>query len=507
MTADPKKTARLLELKKLLGNEFPKIGVLVVSYHASSRLVETLNRIPATLLGVLEEVVVFDDFSQDDTFELAQELAKNPLWKNTLRAYRNPRNLGYGGNQKVGFNYAMEKHFDYVVLLHGDGRYPPELLPDFLYEAIERRKNVVLGSRMMHPWSALKSSMPLYKWIGNLVLTTFENGVLGLRLTEFHSGYRLYGTSVLRQLPYGANTDGFHFDTQIIVQCRALGEPISEIPIPAYDGEEIRFSNGLRYAWNVCLSVIRYRLHQTRIVHDNRYDVGSGVRYQLKSSPYSSHSQILDLVPHGAVVLDIGCGPGLLARKLGEKGAQTDGIDANNPDAVWTGIESYRQADLEKTGDLAFERKYDCIILADVLEHLRNPNDLLRSIRATLKAKGKLIASTPNIALWYMRLSLLLGRFNYGDRGILDRTHVHLYTMATFEKLLLESGFRVTGRRTTSLPFELVFQSTGKSVLVRSLDWIYHTLTRLWPTLFAYQFVLEAELTQLESAQGEGKLL
>ena len=112
--------------------------------------------------------------------------------------------------------------------------------------------------------------------------------------------------------------------------------------------------------------------------------------------------------------------------------------------------------------------------------------------------EGRLIISTGNVALWFYRLSLLAGRFEYGARGVLDETHVHLFTRATFRREVEKAGFHVLRERVTALPFEVVFESTGRSRLVRSIAAIYHTLARLWPTMFAYQMILEAEITTLD---------
>ena len=183
------------------GAAFPRIGIFIVSYNASHRLVQTIRRIPPELLEVIEEIYVFDDFSTDDTFELAKELAKSEPWAAKLRAFRNPRNYGYGGNQKIGFAYALERGLDHVILLHGDGQYAPEVLPDLIWPVLYEGADVVFGSRMLDPRNALRGGMPLYKWVGNQVLSRFQNFVLNMRLSEFHTGYRLYGTAVLKRDP------------------------------------------------------------------------------------------------------------------------------------------------------------------------------------------------------------------------------------------------------------------------------------------------------------------
>jgi 2-polyprenyl-3-methyl-5-hydroxy-6-metoxy-1,4-benzoquinol methylase len=500
----PDKVLQILEGRAQRGADFPRIAVFIVSYNDSHRLVETIKRIPTELLDVIQEIFVFDDFSTDDTHQLAEDLARTEPWAGKLKVYRNPRRYGYGGNQKVGFTYAIEQGFDYVVLLHGDGKYAPESLPDLLAPVLHNGQQVVFGSRMFSKYKALEDGMPLVKWLGNIVLTGFLNTVLGMRLREFHSGYRLYSTAVLKRVPFEQNSDGFHFDTQIIIQCRALGVPIHEVPIPTYYGSEIRNVKGLRHAAAICYAALEYRLHQLHLVRRMRYVVDRDERYKFKESPYSSHGLIIRKITPGSVVLDVGCGRGFLARAFAKRGAHVVGVDGLPPSAIVPEVNEYHKADLEQHEKLPLTRRFDFIVLADVIEHLRNEEGILRHLRQFLKTDGRLIISTGNIAIWVYRLSLLLGRFNYGPRGILDQTHVRLYTRSTFRRALEKSGYKVTSIEYTTLPFEIVFESTGRSVLVRLLDSLYHQFTRVWPTLFAYQFVVEAEIRSLEAGRGEG---
>src|SRR5450631_1106237 len=163
-----------------------RIGILVVTYNAISTLIPVLKRIPPSVWNNVEEVVVFDDASQDGTFELAVGL-KAVCDVPKLHVLKHPKNLGYGGNQKAGYRYFIDKGFDVVVLLHGDGQYAPEILAE-MYEGVVRGEaDAVFGSRMMDAYGGpLKGGMPLYKYLGNRVLTAVENRALKLNLTEFH---------------------------------------------------------------------------------------------------------------------------------------------------------------------------------------------------------------------------------------------------------------------------------------------------------------------------------
>jgi 2-polyprenyl-3-methyl-5-hydroxy-6-metoxy-1,4-benzoquinol methylase len=174
---------------------------------------------------------------------------------------------------------------------------------------------------------------------------------------------------------------------------------------------------------------------------------------------------------------------------------RTTGVDIGPPEKASRDLETYHRRDLEHPLDLPEGRVFDYVVVADVIEHLRNREQLLHSVRRYLKPDGRLLISTPNVALWFYRLSLAAGRFEYGPRGVLDETHVHLFTQSTLRREVERSGFRVLRKRVTSLPFEVIFESTGRSRVVAALSELYHLLARAYPKMFAYQFLLEAEAT------------
>jgi len=220
--------------------------------------------------------------------------------------------------------------------------------------------------------------------------------------------------------------------------------------------------------------------------------------YAYKISPYSSHEMIRNFIRPNSRVLDVGCGRGLLAEKLVNSGNRVSGIDSNPASIVFQGMEDYRQLDLEREYlKINYSEKFDSILLADVVEHVRNPEQLLRHLSKFLSPEGNFVISTGNIAIWYYRLSLLTGRFNYGARGILDETHVRLYTLASFKSLVERAGCQVSKISYTNLPFELAFKRLGQGIIGNSLDKIYRLFVNLWPKMFAYQIVLEAKPLQV----------
>jgi glycosyltransferase involved in cell wall biosynthesis len=236
-----------------------RIGILIVTYNALTTLARVLKRIPPSVWRNVEEVVVFDDASQDATFELAVGIkAVRDIPK--LKVIKHSRNLGYGGNQKAGYQYFIEKGFDVCVLLHGDGQYAPEFLVRMYEPLVKGEAEAVFGSRMMQDFGGpLKGGMPLYKYVGNRILTAYENWALGMNLTEFHSGYRAYSLHALSQVDFTHMTDDFHFDTEIIIKLHHQNCRIREVPIPTFYGDEICYVNGMKYAADVYRSVSRYR--------------------------------------------------------------------------------------------------------------------------------------------------------------------------------------------------------------------------------------------------------
>src|SRR5215475_965264 len=196
-----------------------KIGILIVAYNALTTLGKVLRRITPDVWKNVEEIAVFDDASQDSTYELAVGM-KTIRDLPKLHVLRHARNLGYGGNQKAGYRYFIDRGFDIVVLLHGDGQYAPELLSRMYSPIVRGEADAVFGSRMMKDFGGpLRGGMPLYKYVGNRILSTLENRALGMHLTEFHSGYRAYSLEALRKIDLSHMADEFHFDTEIIIKC------------------------------------------------------------------------------------------------------------------------------------------------------------------------------------------------------------------------------------------------------------------------------------------------
>ena len=245
-----------------------KIAIFIVAYNAESTLKSVIDRVPPEVLDKIEEIFVFDDHSQDRTYDIGLEYKElKKLGK--LNVFRNEKNLKYGGNQKKGYAYALSKGYDIVALLHGDGQYAPEFLPQLLAPLEKDDADMVFGSRMTG--KPLKGGMPLYKYLGNKFLTTIQNFLLGTKFSEFHSGYRLYSCNALKKVPFDLCSDDFHFDTDIIVQFLNKNMRIVERPIPTFYGDEISHVNSIKYGLNVLKSVLGFKLHRLGLLRAKKF--------------------------------------------------------------------------------------------------------------------------------------------------------------------------------------------------------------------------------------------
>ena len=467
--------------------EPPRVAIIVVAYNAESTLIQTLDRIPPEVRHSVDELFILDDASDDRTHELARAWAAAHTGFETV-VIRHTRNLGYGGNQKVAYRIASERSIDVVVLLHADGQYAPEVLGDLLEPILEGRADAVFGSRMMVKGAARQGRMPLYKRLGNRILTRVENAVLGTGLTEFHSGYRAYRVEMLDRLPIADNSDGFNFDTQIIAQTVGIGGRIVEVPIPTYYGQEICYVNGLKYAYDVLVDVLRYRLA--------RLGVGSAPwvpveeEYDLKTAPASSHRVIARALAdeRPGRVLDVGCSGGRLSALLVEQGHHVTGVDTVEVPGVRNRVHAFHKMDAAGLSEVFEGQRFDYVVAGDVLEHLADPRGALKELAGLLEDGGQLLVSVPNFGHWYPRVRVLFGVFGYDRRGILDETHLRFFTRAALRRLVASAGFDILEEWHTGNPTEKL--GTGEATPLRLLARVGGLLRWLRPQVFAYQNVL-----------------
>ncbi len=468
-----------------------RVGILIIAYDAESRILDTLGRVPESIWRAIEVVYVLDDCSRDETVSRALSFGR---WQEKMVVLRNRVNQRHGGSQKIGYQAALDRGLDAIVLLDADGRYSPECLPEVLAPIVAGEADVVIGSRLLASASASRESMPLHRYWGNTVLSRIQNHLSGLRLSEFHSGFRAYTTDFLRHVPFWENADEHHFDTQILVQAKRQGARIAEVPIPARYAPELRSAHGFLYAANCLAVTLAYYLHEKKIVYSRSFDLAiRGRKYFEKfHDPMSSHSLIWAWLEgkgvRGKKVLELGVGDASLTQRLNEAGAMIDGVEINAVSAELAKPYCRRVmvSDLNRVEKLDFDADYDFIIAADVLEHLHDPELVLSVLKRHLKVGGHLVVSLPNVGNLYVRLNMLLGRFPYHSKGILDRTHLHFYTLRTAEHMLVKTGWVVEEKSRSAIPVAIVFPFLQKG-LFRPLLWLLRGSTRLMKGLLAYQ--------------------
>jgi glycosyltransferase involved in cell wall biosynthesis len=234
-----------------------KVLVVFPAYNAAATLESTLADVPP---GVVDEFVLVDDASTDATVETAARLGIPHLV--------HPRNRGYGGNQKTCYAEALRRGADIVIMLHPDYQYSPRLIGAMAWLVASGEFDVVLGSRILGT-GALKGGMPRYKYVANRLLTAFENILLGVKLSEYHTGYRAFSRQVLESLPLNENSNDFVFDNQMLAQAVAFGYSIGEISCPTryFPGaSSINLRRSIVYGIGVVLTAIRFRLHKWKLI-------------------------------------------------------------------------------------------------------------------------------------------------------------------------------------------------------------------------------------------------
>jgi 2-polyprenyl-3-methyl-5-hydroxy-6-metoxy-1,4-benzoquinol methylase len=491
-------------------NTNKKLLILITAYNVESFIKEVVDRIPHSLLSKKYDysILIIDDKSKDKTREVVQEIkAVNSHLK--IKYLFNKVNQGYGGNQKIGYHYAIKNKFDYVLLLHGDGQYAPEKILDILEPFETFSCDAVQGSRMINKLSALKGGMPIYKFIGNIFLTYIQNLITKIGLSEFHSGYRAYKIKSLMDIPFELNSNYFHFDTEILLQLKMLNRKIYEIPIPTFYGKEISTLNSINYGFAILKTTLKYHFQKYSILYERKYDLknfynqrereregGGGCgndddKYVSKLEFYSTHSFAYSLIKNNSKVLSLGCGHCHIEKELREKkNCYIHGVDnlLNN---------NIKKLDLYEIVDLdhykfEFKNNYDFILLLDVIEHLHNPENFLKLLndKISQNPKSKLLISTPNVANIFIRLMLLFGYFNYGKRGILDKTHARLFTKDSFIKILEENNFRINSISYIPIPIPLVIKNRFICNIFMNMQ---KYMNILFGKLFSFQIFIEAE--------------
>lgn len=255
-------------------SEKPKIVVVMPAYNAARTLKLTYMALPP---DVADLVMLVDDGSADETVEVARELG--------LEVFIHNRNYGYGANQKTCYAEALRAGAEIIVMIHPDYQYDPSLLPHVIKPLEEGDADVVLGSRLLGI-SPVKQGMPWWKFWGNRFLTRVENYVFGLRLSEYHTGYRAYHRRVLETINFNANSDNFIFDQELIAQVVSAGFRIAEVPIPTRyfpEASSVGLLASIRYGLGILWLICRYSLHRAGFVRRKQFE-SLKLRYTKLSS-------------------------------------------------------------------------------------------------------------------------------------------------------------------------------------------------------------------------------
>ncbi len=240
-----------------------KVAVVLPAYNAAKTLEKTYKEIP---FEFVDEVILVDDASRDDTAEVANRLG--------IRTIVHEQNKGYGGNQKTCYKSALDLGADIVVMLHPDYQYTPKLITSMAAMIAYGEFDAVLASRILGV-GALKGGMPLYKYIANRLLTLFENVMLGHKLSEYHTGYRAFSRQILENLPLEANSDDFVFDNQMLAQIIWFGYRIGEVSCPTKyfaDASSINFRRSVTYGLGVLKTSLQYRLARAGLLQLDLFD-------------------------------------------------------------------------------------------------------------------------------------------------------------------------------------------------------------------------------------------
>jgi len=241
----------------------PRIVVIMPAYNAAQTLQKTYAELPHDMV---DEVILVDDGSRDETIRIARELG--------LKIFVHNRNYGYGANQKTCYREALKAGADVVVMVHPDYQYDPRLLPEIVRPIQEGRADVVLGSRLLGG-NPLKQGMPWWKYVSNRFLTTLENWVFRLKLAEYHTGYRAYRADALEAVNYQMNSDRFIFDQEIMAQFVCAGLRIAEVPVPTRyfpQASSASFWQSSVYGLSILLLLVRYLLHKLGLWRQRQFE-------------------------------------------------------------------------------------------------------------------------------------------------------------------------------------------------------------------------------------------
>jgi 2-polyprenyl-3-methyl-5-hydroxy-6-metoxy-1,4-benzoquinol methylase len=473
-----------------------KILVCIFSIDDEQAVLDDLNRMPPVVSANEHEILILIDGSREESFKETVKCIQDIEYLNVQILFTS-ENLGYGGNQKLAFHYAVKHEFDVVLMLDECGQYPTERLEELLSVLMTSDVQAVVSSRFLNNAQNPRRQMPLHRYLGNRLVTSLQNLILGLKYSEFHSGFRSFRVKALEKIPFPFNSNGRQFDTEILIQFKLKGFAVKEVPIFLNKETKSRILDHVRYGIDVLRVSINFQLHQRFLFYERKFDVSSGTeKYTLKVGYPSSHQLALNEVTGNGRVLDIGCGRSLVGAELKKTGCWVEAVDCEVPDGG-AKINKFTKMDLNDENVSLLVHDFDYVLLLDVLEHLEEPEKFILNLRTHARGKSpKVLLSVPNIGFFIIRLQLLLGQFNYGTRGILDMGHRRLFTFKTIRKMLEDAGFKIMKCDGIPVPFP---EAIGDNPVSRMLMAVNQLLIWFFPKIFSYQiFMVVSPLPTLD---------
>ena len=457
-----------------------KVIVLLVDCSDETNLEELILESQKGADNLLDQFIIcysktFQDNKPKNTSSKTQRDSSN------IKVTRHSLNLGHGGDQKVVFQSIANIDSGVLVVINGECSYSLETISELAQPIIRGEADVTLGS------------LRRYKRDVNQFSTFVNNFLSGVKFENWHSGCRAYSISSLNSINYVESPDGLSFDTDILLQLNSAGFRIAKVASNSNADSDIVRKLGFIGIIQSLMTVIRHRLKIMGFAPSNVMPAS----YRFKFNEYSSHSrlkEILQNIPQSRV-LDLGCADGQLSEVAALLGHEVTAVDIESGPKISRQIEFF-QHDLENDLPINLTGKFDVVLCADILEHLRKPDILLFKLLPRLTNHGMILVSIPNFGHWYPRIRILLGRFDYDARGILDQTHLRFFTRRSFSKMATKAGYKVKRLSVTGTPFEVMLREAPKrnfswSFLISTLSNIDRIFCKLRPTLFAYQFIFE----------------
>ena len=457
-----------------------KVIVLLVDCNDETKLEELILESQKGANNLVYQFVIcysktFKDNKPKDTSSKIQRVSSD------IEVTRHSLNLGHGGDQKVVFRSIANIDSGVLVVINGECQYSLETISEIAQPIIRGEADVVLSSLRRHKRDLKQFS-------------TFVNNFLsGVKFENWHSGYRAYSISSLNSINFVESPDGLSFDTDVLLQLNSAGFRIAKVANNSNMGSESAHILGLIAIIQSLVTVIRHRLKIMGFAPSNVMPAS----YRFKFNEYSSHSKLRDVLQNipQSRVLDLGCADGQLSEVAALLGHEVTAVDIESGPKSSSQIKFF-QHDLENDLPINLTGKFDVVLCADILEHLRKPDVMLFKLLPRLSSRGVILVSIPNFGHWYPRIRTLLGRFDYDARGILDQTHLRFFTRRSFSKMATKAGYKVKRLSVTGTPFEVMLREAPKrnfswSFLISTLSNIDRIFCKIRPTLFAYQFIFE----------------